>query len=157
MSALSPRRAEHDALFSDSARRAFCATLRRYDYTYDALARALEGLSLPRPSAGSAVYRSLICDAIRSLPYAEVWEVADRVALLYRAEMHTGAPLPADDAGYLTALTAAPCGNGRRHGHTVSLDTVARPEVCTRIGLWIGMGRTPAAVDVCGALEADCD
>lgn len=155
MSALSPRRAEHDALFNDQARKAFCATLRRYSYTYDGLARSLEGLSLPRPSAGSAVYRSLICDAIRSLPYAEVWEVADRVALLYRAELHTGAPLPADDAGYLDALTAAPCGTGRRHGHTASLDTVGRVETCARIGLWVGMGRTPAAGDVCPSLESE--
>jgi len=152
---LSPRRAAHDPAFSDADRRFFMARVGALGHRYDTLASELERSGLPRPTAGNAAYRSLILATLTAHCGADAWMVADAVARLYIPAAHLAAPLPAEADGYLDALTAAPCGNGRRHGYTASLDTVARPEVCARIGLWIGMGRTPAAVDVCPSMESE--
>lgn len=155
MSALSPRRAAHDPAFSDADRRFFMARVGALGFRYDTLAAELEKSNLPRPTVGNAAYRSLILATLTAHYGADAWMVADAVGRLYVPAAHRAAPLPVDDAGYVAALVSVPCGNGRRHGHTASLDTVARSEVCARIGLWIGMGRTPKLEDACSPLESE--
>jgi hypothetical protein len=98
-------RAEHDALFDGAARRAFMGSLSRHGYRYDDLASGLQALSLPRPSAGSSSYRSLILRAAASLPHAEVWQLSDIIASLYTADQHAGGA-PDIEAGYVAALLA---------------------------------------------------
>jgi hypothetical protein len=140
----------HDAQFDAGARKGFFAHLRRYGYTYDGLARALEGLDLPRPSAGSASYRTLILDTVRALPYAEVWEIADRVALLYRPQHHLGAPLAPIEDGYLAALcddSPALCAAGAVPAHTTHCEGA-------RVGGFACMRAVIPAPSCCDELEA---
>lgn len=99
-------RADHDALFDTHARRAFMAGLSRHGYRYDELAGELQARSLPRPSAGSNMYRALILRVVASLPHAEIWQVCDRIASLYDGAIHAGGALPPEDDGYLDALVS---------------------------------------------------
>ena len=94
----------HDALFDAVARKGFCAGLRRHGYTYDILAAELERAGLPRPSEGSAVYRSMILQAATWLAVPAPAELCARISPLYRPELHLGAALPAEQDGYLAAL-----------------------------------------------------
>lgn len=96
-------RAHHDALFDGAARRSFMGGLSRHGYRYDELARELQALELPRPSAGSSSYRALILRAAASLPGARVTQLADIIASLYTADQHAGGA-PDIEAGYVAAL-----------------------------------------------------
>jgi hypothetical protein len=112
---LSPRRADHDALFDARARVAFCAALTGAGVSYNALAADLERSGLPRPSAGSAAYRARILQTVAALGRPEVWEITDRMAQLFDAHAHAASAPPADPEGYAAALIAdlpALCGDG---------------------------------------------
>lgn len=134
----------HDALFDAGGRRAFCGGLRRHGYTYDTLAAELERAGLPRPSEGSAVYRSMILQAAALLPHAEPWELCARISPLYRPELHIGAVLPAEDNGYIAALLGtAPqvsvCAEGAAPTHTTH---------CPGQRIWFGEScRAPIVAD----------
>jgi len=95
----------HDPLFTTEVRRAFMARLNDFGIKYNELASELERLGLPRPSGGSGLYRRMITDAA---PFAgcDAITLAEQVAPLYRPAIHARATVPADDAGYIAALTA---------------------------------------------------
>lgn len=99
-------RTAHDALFDTHARRAFMGAIGRHGYRYDELASGLQAHSMPRPSAGSHMYRTLILRVVASLPHAEIWQVCARIASLYDDAIHTGGALPPEDDGYIAALVA---------------------------------------------------
>lgn len=132
-------RAAHDALFDSHARRAFMGSLSRHGYRYEDIASGLQGLSLPRPSAGSHLYRALVLRVVAALPHAEVWEVCDRIASLYDGAIHLPAAPPADEDGYLSALledapvlcapAAVPTHTTHCHGARVWWSQCVRPPV----------------------------
>lgn len=144
-SRLSPRRADHDALFTPAARRAFCATLTGAGVPYNALADDLGRVGLPRPSAGSSAYRALILRAVASLGRPEVWEVTERVAALYDPHAHAASAPPADPEGYAAALVAdlpATC---------AEVGAYTDPTVCAGVrALWFPCAGSGGAVGVGG-------
>lgn len=98
----------HDALFDAVARKGFCAGLRRHGYTYEILAAELERAGMPRPSEGSAVYRSMILQAATWIAIPNPTELCARISPLYQPELHLGSALPQEDDGYLAALLGTP-------------------------------------------------
>lgn len=97
----------HDPMFSADVRRAFCSRLREFGLNYGTLADELGRLDLPRPSAGSGTWRALIVATAR-VSSGDALRCAETAARLYDARRHKSAPPPADDDGYLAALTDAP-------------------------------------------------
>jgi hypothetical protein len=99
--------AAHDPLFSADVRRAFCARLRGDGLDYGTVADELGRLGVPRPSAGSGTWRALIVATAR-MSSGDALRCAETAARLYDARRHSQSAPPADDDGYLSALTDAP-------------------------------------------------